>query len=172
MKGMRSRSQMEHTVRGIGDVEASPAQSCAEDRSKIASSTGRGWGCSPLLGPVSTCLLGPEPTLRPAFSQSSGSLSHLGQSILRGFSSWLTEPSPARSQASLGSSLSSEGAHFCLLASSFLSPAWFPQVWVQGSTAYPRPLLACRLSQVPGALTLVLSPAAYSCVTQEKDSPL
>lgn len=32
-------------------------------------------------------------------------------------------------------------------------------------------LLAGRSSQVPGALTLVLNPAAHSCVTQGKSLP-
>ena len=109
----------------------------------------------------------------------------LGRSVLRVSSSLLTEPSPARRGLPLSLLCPLWEPILSLLASACPSPACFPLVWVQrqlqlsefpllstnslglcglqGPLCAPRYLLACRSPQVPGALTLVLSPAAHAC---------
>lgn len=173
MKGKRSKSQTEPTGRGMGDVKLLRPKAVQGIGGKSPHPQDKVAGCSSLLGPVSTYL----PPGARAFLETC-LLPELclpvppGPVCSQGVIFPRIEPSPARSQASLGPSPSSMGAHFCLLASALPSPAWCPRVWVQGSTAYPRHLPTCRSSRVPGALTLVLSPAASSCVTQAKHSPL
>lgn len=108
--------------------------------------------------PVCTSLPGAEPTLRPAFSQSSLSLFYLARPLLR--------TSPPCSQSPL--LLPARPLSAPLFPPSepilpFLGPASPPQpgvlrVWIRVAAAFPRHPLACRSSRVPEPWMLALTP--------------
>lgn len=110
--------------------------------------------------PVCTSFPGAEPALSPAVSQSSLSLFPPGPGLFSG------PPSPAHTaHLCLQPGLS---LHFSLLCRSPFHLSWVlvslqqPGVLsVQVAATLPSHPLARRLSQVPGAQTLVLSPAPH-----------